>query len=155
MKGKVKETDMEATVNNNLKIMDKILEVRKIEVSNTEATKSEAALIAYLNSSQYGTWIINQYEHMSKEKRKTFVTGMNMVLPFVENKETFMSKLKFSLKSNECKTLDYDCWINDFMSVNKADCILTSKGYEILKKKYAKKISDFIEEQIKINGGNE
>lgn len=155
MKGKVKETDMEATVNNNLKIMDKILEARKIEVSNTEATKSEAALIAYLNSSQYGTWIINQYEHMSKEKRKTFVTGMNMVLPFVENKETFMSKLKFSLKSNECKTLDYDCWINDFMSVNKSDCILTSKGYEILKKKYAKKISDFIEEQIKINGGNE
>jgi len=155
MKGKVKEADMEATVNNNLKLMDKILESRKIEISNIEATKSEDALITYLNSSNYGNWIINQYEHMSKEKRKTFVAGMNMVLPFVANKETFMSKLKFSFKSNYCKTLEYDCWINDFMASCEADCILTTQGYEIIKKKYAKEISEFIEEQIKINGGNE
>ena len=70
---------------------------------------------------------------------------MNQVLPYVANREQFISRIKFSLKDNLCKTLDFDCWVNDFMAVSKDETILSEEGYEILKKKYAKEIDDLIE----------
>lgn len=148
MKGKVKEADIENIASENLKLMDKLLESRKVNVSNIEATKSTDALIAYLNDSSYGNWIIGRYAHMSKEERKTFIVGMNTVLPYVRNKETFMSKLKFSVKSNYCKNLDFDCCLNDIMATSDAETILTTEGYEIIKNKYEKEIQEFIDEQV-------
>lgn len=148
MKGKVKEADIESIASENLKLMDKLLESRKVNVSNIEATKSTDALIAYLNDSSYGNWIIGRYAHMSKEERKTFIKGMNAVLPYVGNKEAFMSKLKFSVKANYCKNLDFDCCINDFMAACDAETILTDEGYEILKYKYEKELQEFIDEQV-------
>lgn len=71
---------------------------------------------------------------------------MNQVLPYVANREQFISRIKFSLKDNLCKTLDFDCWVNDFMAVSKEETILSDEGYEILKKKYAKEIDALIEE---------
>lgn len=69
---------------------------------------------------------------MSKENRSIFVEGMNLVLPFVNNKESFMSNLKYSLKSDGCKYLDYDCWINDFMAMTESESILTDEGYKVI-----------------------
>ena len=40
--------------------MDKLLESRRVKVSNNEATKSTDALIAYLNDSIYGSWVIGK-----------------------------------------------------------------------------------------------
>ena len=71
---------------------------------------------------------------------------MNTVLPYVGNRENFMSHLKFSMKENRCKTLDFDCWVNDFMAMSEADCILTNEGYEVIKNKYSKEIDDLLEE---------
>ena len=155
MKGKVRETDMASVVSQNLKLMDRLLESRKVEVSNMEAGKSMEALMAYLNDSPYGNWIIGRFAHLSKENRSTFVKGMNRVLPYVANKEMFMSRLKFSVKSNGCRTLDYDCWMNDFMAAYKAEVILTDEGYEIIRSRYEKEITDFIEEQTALHGENE
>jgi hypothetical protein len=146
MKGKVKAADLEAVVNENLKLMDTLLEARKIEVSNLEATKSPEALIAYMNGDPYGNWIIGQYSHMSRENRATFIKGMNAVLPFVKNKGIFMSYLKYSVKADWCKQLDYDCWMNDFMAVSDAECILTDEGYEEIHDKYETKIQEFMSE---------
>ena len=47
MKGKVKAADLETVANENLKLMDKLLESRKVTVSNTDAVKSPEALLAY------------------------------------------------------------------------------------------------------------
>lgn len=146
MKGKVKAADLEAAANENLKLMDTLLEARKTEVSNLEATESPEALIAYMNGSAYGNWIIGQYAHMSKADRKTFIKGMNGVLSFVKDKEMFMSRLKYSVKADWCKQLDYDCWMNDFMAVCDAECILTDEGYEKIKDKYKTKIQDTMAE---------
>ena len=148
MKGKVKEADIEIIASENLKLMDKLLESRKVNVSNSEATKSTDALIAYLNDSSYGKWIIGRYSHMSKEERNTFIKGMNTVLPYVGHKEAFMSKLKFSVKANCCKNLDFDCCINDLMAACDAETILTDEGYELIKNKYEKEIQEFIDEQV-------
>lgn len=45
---------MEVIVTNNLEMMDKLLEIRKLDVSEIAATKSAEALIAYINQSEYG-----------------------------------------------------------------------------------------------------
>ena len=146
MEGKVKQEDMESIVTENLAMMDTLLESRMVNVSEIEATKSADALIAYINQSEYGHWIIGYYAHLSLDERLTFVKGMNTVLPYVGNREKFMSHLKFSMKENRCKTLDFDCWVNDFMAMSEADCILTDEGYEVIKNKYSKEIDDLLEE---------
>ena len=146
MEGKVKQEDMESIVTENLAMMDTLLESRKVNVSEIEATKSADALIAYINQSEYGRWIIGYFAHLSVDDRLTFIKGMNTVLPYVGNRENFMSHLKFSVKENRCKTLDFDCWVNDFMAMSEADCILTNEGYEVIKNKYSKEIDDLLEE---------
>ena len=148
MKGKVKETDIESVVRQNLKLMDKLLEKRTIEVSNLQACKSEDALIAYLNDSSYGNWIINYYSHMSKENQKTFIAGMREVLPFVADKDAFMSRLKYSVKKDCCKTLAFDCLIEDFMLAS-GNYILTDDGYESFKERYNNEFNQFLEEERK------
>lgn len=146
MEGKVAKTDMENIVTDNLEMMDRLLEVRNVNVSEITATKSAEALIAYLNQSPYGHWLIGQYAHFSIAERLTFIKGMNQVLPHVINREQFLSKIKFSLKNNLCKTLDFDCWVNDFMAVSKEEIILSDEGYEIIKGKYEKEIEELIED---------
>ena len=74
---------------------------------------------------------------------------MNQVLPYVANREQFISRIKFSLKDNLCKTLDFDCWVNDFMAYSESETILSDEGYEIIKKKYAKEIDEFIEQSCR------
>ena len=84
---------------------------------------------------------------MLKKERKTFINGLNSVLEYISNKEVFMSKLKLSIKANYCKTLDFDCYINDFMATCDEETILTDEGYELIKNKYEKEIQEFINNQ--------
>ena len=146
MTGKVKQEDMENIVAENLEMMDTLLEKRKVKVSEIEATKSAEALIAYINQSEYGNWIIGYFSHLSLDERLTFIKGMNDVLPFVANREVFMSHIKYSMKENRCRNLDFDCWVNDFMAMNEADSILTAEGYESIKNKYSKEIEKLLED---------
>lgn len=146
MEGKVKQEEMENIVTENLALMDTLLDSREINVSEIEATKSTEALIAYINQSNYGHWIIGYFAHLSLDERLTFIKGMNSTLPYVGNRENFMANLKYSMKENRCKTLDFDCWVNDFMAMNESDCILTDEGYEAIKNKYAKEIEELLED---------
>lgn len=146
MKGKVKDTEMNERISENLKVMDSLLEVRKVEVSGIEATKSAEALIAYLNQNSCGRWIINHYSHLSPANRLLFIKGMNQVLPYVKNKDTFIENIKYSMKENICRTIDFDCYINDFMATCDNDYILTDEGYEIIHKKYENEINDFLKD---------
>ena len=86
------------------------------------------------------------YAHLSINDRLTFIKGMNEVLPYVENREAFISYIKYSMKENQCKTLDFDCWVNDFMAVSRSECILTDEGYEAIKRKYSDEIEKLLEE---------
>ena len=146
MTGKVKQEDMENIVAENLEMMDTLLEKRKVKVSEIEATKSAEALIAYINQSEYGNWIIGYFSHLSLDERLTFIKGMNDVLPFVANREVFMSHIKYSMKENRCRNLDFDCWVNDFMAMSEADSILTAEGYETIKNKYSNEIEKLLED---------
>ena len=144
--GKVKKEDMNSIVTENLEMMDKILEYRKLEVSEIAATKSADALIAYINQSEYGRWIINHYAHLSPTERLVFLKGMNEILPYVANRENFISHIKFSMKENICKNLAFDCFINDLMAASENECILTDEGFNVIKDKYSAQIDEFINE---------
>lgn len=144
MSGKVKKEDMNCIVSENLELMDKLLEYRKVNVSEIAATKSADVLIAYINQSEYGRWVISHYAHLSPTDRLVFIKGMNEVLPYVANREVFISHIKFYMKENLCRQLDFDCWVNDFMAMSKDDCILTDDGYEVIKNKYSAEIDAFI-----------
>lgn len=146
MKGKVKDTDMGERIAENLKIMDSLLDMRKIEVSSIEATKSADALIAYINQNSCGRWVINNYAHLSASDKLMFIKGMNKVLPYVKNKDAFIERIKYSMKENLCKTIDFDCYVNDFMAVAECECVLTDEGYEIIHKKYEHEINEFLRE---------
>ena len=146
MEGKVNENDMDSIVSKNLGMMDRLLETRKINVSPEEAKKSEEALIAYINQSKYGKWIINHYAHLSMNERLTFIKGVNNVLPYVADSENFISHIKFSLKQNTCKTIDFDCWVHDYMSADSSEYILTGEGYDVIKQKYQNQINALLED---------
>lgn len=146
MSGKVKETDMNERIHENLKIMDSLLEIRKVEVSGIEATKSTEALIAYINQNNCGKWVINKYSHLSAIDKMNFIKGMNKVLPYIKNKDAFIERIKYSMKNNMCKTIDFDCYINDFMSGSESECVLTDEGYSKIQTKYKKEIEEFIDD---------
>ena len=146
MNGKAKEEDMNRIVNENLEMMDKLLEQRTVEVSEIAATKSADALIAYINQSEYGRWVINHYTHISATDRLIFIKGMNEVLPYIANREKFIANIKFSMKENFCKDIAFDCWVNDLMAMDKNECILTEEGFKIIKEKYSGDIDDFIKD---------
>ena len=149
MKGKVNESVFDDVVNENLKLMDTLLEDRTLKISPIEATASAEALIAYLNTSEYGAWIINHFAHLSARERMTFIKGMNDVIPYVQNRDVFISHIKYSLKDNLCKTLDFDCWVNDFMAYSESESILTEEGYRIIMAKYDKEITELIDDMKK------
>ena len=149
MKGKIKEKDMDERVITNLMMMDTLLEARKVDVSPIEATKSADALITFINQNPCGRWVINNYAHLSGTDKLTFIKGMNSVLPYIKNKDAFIAMIKYSMKNNLCKTIDFDCYINDFMAYSENECVLTEEGYYAIQKKYEKEINQFMDEMKK------
>ena len=127
-------------------MMDKLLTIRKFSVSEEEATRSREALIAYINQSEYGKWVVNNFADLSSTNKLTFIKGMNEVLPYVSNRENFISNIKSSMKEHHCRHLALDCWVNDLMAADDEDRILSDEGFEALKQKYEKEIDAILED---------
>ena len=144
MKGKVVDAEMEDIVQKNLATMDRLLESRTFEVSEEEAAGSVEALMAYLGQGSCGRWIIDHFAHLSDADKGIFVQGMNSVLPYVGDREEFISNIKYSMKADLCRTLALDCYIKDLMAADRF--ILTDEGYRAIGARYQTQINDFIEE---------
>lgn len=149
MKGKIKDTDMESVVTENLEMMDRLLDLRNVTVTEKKASESEEALIAYISQSNYGRWIINNYAHLSDSDKRTFRKGVNEVLPFIADREQFLSHIKYSMKSDMCKNLAYDCVMADYMCMDDSQSILSKTGFEHLYDKYKDKIYKDMEQMAK------
>ena len=140
LSGKVKDENISTIATDNLEMMDKLLNMRKFNVSEKEAIKSKEALIAYINQSEYGKWVVNNFADLSSTNKLTFIKGMIEVLPYVSNRENFISKIKRSMKEHNCKHIALDCWVNDLIATDDTDLILSNEGFEALKQKYEKEI---------------
>ncbi len=119
---------------------------KKSTISKIDETISEDDFIAYLNQSKYGQWIIFDYLASSDNDKNVLRKRINEVIPHVINPESFISHLKYSVKSNLCSDLAFDCLINDFMAVSKEDIILSDEGYETFRERYNKELKEFIDE---------
>ena len=146
LSGKVKDDNIGSIAADNLEMMDKLLTIRKFSVSEEEATRSREALIAYINQSEYGKWVVNNFADLSSTNKLTFIKGMNEVLPYVSNRENFISNIKSSMKEHHCRHLALDCWVNDLMAADDEDRILSDEGFEALKQKYEKEIDAILED---------
>lgn len=81
---------------------------------------------------------------------------MNEVLPYVKNKDAFIERIKYSMKENFCKTIDFDCYVNDFMAFSESECVLTDEGYHAIQKKYENEINQFLRDmEEQSTAGNE
>ncbi len=146
MQTKVSDEKLADVVQNNLRLMDSLLESRTVKVSPIEASRSADALIAFINQSRYGRWVIERYAHLPLEDRITIIKGLNQVLPYVKDSESdlFISKIRFSLERNMCKTIDFDCLTDDLLAYSEEECVLTKEGFDVIKKKYEAELDDFI-----------
>lgn len=105
--------------------------------------------IAYINQSDYGRWIINNYAHLSDTDKRTFRKGINEVLPYIADRELFISHIKYSMKSDICRNLAYDCVMEDCMHMDNSPSILRKDGFEFLYDKYKDKIYKDMEQIAK------
>ena len=71
---------------------------------------------------------------------------MNSVLPHIKNRDAFIKRIKYSMKDNLCKTIDFDCYVNDFMATSDGECVLSGEGYEIIHQKYEDEINQFFKD---------
>lgn len=143
LKGKVKDADIESVAAQNLKMMDNLLNMRKSSITEDEAMLSSDGLIAYINQSEYGKWVINYYAALSAEEKTVFIKGMNEVLPYVANRDKFISSIKYSMKQDFCQKIALDCWLNDSMALSDEETILSQEGFRIIGEKYSKEITEF------------
>ena len=158
MEGKVKPDDMQEVVNNNLQMMDKLLDSRKVAVTALEAAESENALIAYFSQYRQGNWIVTRFAHLSAKEKELFVASVNEVLPYVEHGENFVSEIQNTMKSDCCKRLAFNCICNDILAAEDEDTILDEKGYKTLFDRYFPEIDEYMSElrtQTLSAGGND
>ncbi len=78
---------------------------------------------------------------------------MNEVLPYVANRDKFISSIKYSMKQDFCKTIALDCWLNDSMAFSDEETILSEEGFRIIGEKYNKEITEFHKDMV--NQANE
>lgn len=50
------------------------------------------------------------------------------------------------MKENLCKTIDFDCYVNDFKASAECECVLTDEGYGIVHKMYEDEINEFLKD---------
>ena len=79
----------------------------------------------------------------------TFRKGINEVLPYIADRELFISHIKYSMKSDMCRNLAYDCVMKDCTHMDNSPSILRKDGFEFLYDKYKDKIYKDMEQMAK------
>ena len=133
-------------VENNLKIMDSLLESRKVTITKNEAIKSDEAMIAYLISNDDISKHITKYlQSLSKEDRKRFLDEMKKLLPFIINEKEFFNVFQRQIYNEVKRNVHLsiiDFWILDFTGHYD---ILTIEGSNAIKEEYEDEIINILE----------
>lgn len=117
-------------------------------ITPVEATKSVETLRKYLNQNSTGMEIIQFYMSLSNLCRKILIHNINRVLPYVYDNSSFINTVKDSMRKSLCRTLEYDCLLNDYTQDGFiCTYILTNEGYRILSMKYQKELREYRDER--------
>ena len=95
--GKVKSENIEKVAEHNLKIMDTILEQRKVTINKEDAVNSLEGLAAYISCTR-NEWLRRFFVMLTKEEKEIFFEQMKIVFPHVNDEKVLFEALKNAVK---------------------------------------------------------
>ena len=138
----VKQENIDEIVLNNLKIMDSILDIRKVTVTKTDAVKSHEALLAYLVShGALSSWIKRFIQSLTKEDRIIFYDELIKMLPYVINEEEFFNAFKHAVNKDNVRLTRVYFWGLDILGNYE---ILSEEGYSSIYRDFEKETNEYL-----------
>ncbi len=146
MKHKIKQEDIETTVNKNLEIMNQLNGMRKVEINKDEAFKTAEGMIAYIiQSTSHNAWILRFLSSLNEKEKEIFYREIKKIYPFVEDESQFYYAFKHALDKENLDNLRFDFWL---LQENCSYDFLSNKGYEQIANEYHDEIVEYYDERI-------
>ena len=80
------------------------------------------------------------YDPLGSSVANVITSAVMILVPYIADRELFISHIKYSMKSDMCRNLAYDCVMEDCMRMDNSPSILRKDGFEFLYDKYKDKI---------------
>ncbi len=126
----VKQAELDKRVNDNLKIMDSIMEKRKVNITKDNAIDSLDSLYAYLILiSKNNGYIKSFLSSLNKDEEKIFYEEIKKMIPYVKNEEQFYLAFKHAVKKNDLKHIRMNYYI---LQDNMNYYPLTNEGLDLI-----------------------
>ena len=135
----VKEEHIDEVVKNNLEIMDKLMEKRKMIITLKEASSSKEKLTAYLlQKFRYSGYMTNFILSLNGEDEKIFFDEILKLMPYIINEQLFIDTFKYVIKKRDFKLIRFHVYMED--SFNPDGPILSDEGSDIIYKEFKEMI---------------
>lgn len=136
----IKKENIDEIVLNNLKIMDKLLDMRTVDITKESASKSNAALLSYLVSNKlYGKQTSRIIQSLTKENIQILLQELRKILPYVDDEEQFFLAFKHAVKKEDLRHVRIDLWELDLMECYS---FLTQEGYDSIYKDFKEEVEN-------------
>lgn len=140
----VKQDDLDKRINENLKIMDSIMEKRKVNITKEEAIDSLDSLYAYLiQISRNNGYIKSFLSSLNKDEEKIFFEEMKKMIPYIENEEQLYLAFKHGVKQDDLKHIRMNYFI---LQENKNYYPLSDEGFNLIYDEFKDEIDSYYKE---------
>ena len=141
----VKQDDLDKQVHDNLKIMDLIMEKRKVNITKDEAISSLDSLYAYLiQISNNNGYIESFLSSLSKEEEKLFYEEMKKMIPYIKDEEQFYLAFKHGVKKDDLKHTRMNYYI---LQDNMNYYPLTNEGLDLIYDEFKDEINSYYKDE--------
>ena len=141
----VKQDDLDKQVHDNLKIMDLIMEKRKVNITKDEAISSLDSLYAYLiQISNHNGYIESFLSSLNKEEEKLFFDEMKKMIPYVKDEEQFYLAFKHGVKKDDLKHTRMNYYI---LQDNMNYYPLTNEGLDLIHDEFKDEINSYYKDE--------
>lgn len=141
----VKQDDLDKQVYDNLKIMDLIMEKRKVNITKDEAISSLDSLYAYLiQISNNNGYIESFLSSLNKEEEKLFYEEMKKMIPYIKDEEQFYLAFKHGVKKDDLKHTRMNYYI---LQDNMNYYPLTNEGLDLIYDEFKDEINSYYKDE--------
>lgn len=134
----IKQDDLDKRVNDNLKIMDLIMEKRKVNITKNTAIDSLDSLYAYLiQISKNNGYIKSFISSLNKEEEKIFYEEIKKMIPYIKDEEQFYLAFKHGVKKDDLKHIRMNYYI---LQDNMNYFPLSNKGLDLIYEEFKDEI---------------
>ena len=141
----VKQDGLDKQVHDNLKIMDLIMEKRKVNITKDEAISSLDSLYAYLiQISNHNGYIESFLSSLNKEEEKLFFEEMKKMIPYVKDEEQFYLAFKHGVKKDDLKHTRMNYYI---LQDNMNYYPLTNEGLDLIYDEFKDEINSYYKDE--------